>query len=1161
MGAKRVTIAGPLRVKKMKSIVLLSAILSAGSLLAQTYGEITGSVTDPSGAAVAGAEVTITNLATNQLRQATTNDSGAFSVPFMVPGRYKLEAKARGFKASVAAERILQVGDVMRVDFALEVGAVSESVEVAASAEMLQTASTATGTVIEQKRIVELPLNGRNYLQLVRLSPNVTAEMPAGGQANGRQGGERANQALSISGMRQQFNRFTLDGVENTDINFNTFVVRPSVDALQEFKVQTGVYSAEFGRSPSQINVSTKPGTNDYHGVLFEFLRHDKIQAQQWLAPVKNPFRRNQFGFTVDGPLSIPKLFNGRDKLFFMANYEGLRQRVASISRATVADEAMRAGDFSGSNHLPIFDPNTVTRGADGRFTAVPFANQRIPSSRFVRPFQQVLEFYALPNVPGAVAGSAPFNYVRNAPSPTNWDQFTSRIDFNESVKSQWFGRLSWGDESVLEGQTFPSQDQTAKTKVWQFMFSNVRTFSPTVVNELRIGANIFDNDRATVLANTRNVTRELNIPGLQEPIAAAWGAPAIGFAGNNFVSGWGETTEAPFVLRNRTYQLLDNLNWVRGKHTIKIGGELATRRFNQIGNQFPRGFFQFAATHTGDPNNISRTGSAFATGLLGWAQESTRALGIANTQFRQWSEAFYLEDTYKLRPNLTLNVGVRYEFTPPFRDRHRGIFNAQFFCTGVLDGGRALDPQCPVPVLVRPGPGDFHQDLNVRLADNIPKATGDDILFGRATVKKDRNDWAPRIGLAWQPGAKWTVRAGYGLFYAQDTGNPIWDMARNLGFRESARSLDAIPISNIVNPWAVKGVDSGTCAGWTGLCLGGLYTFTNEVNRRTAYVHQYLLNVQHQLTGSTLLEVGFQGNNGHKLQRMFGYNDPIYRTGVADNRTANQRRPWGGNIYGRLQTIGNVVSSNYNSGIIKVQQRFSRGFTYLAGYTWSRAIDGGSAIRTNDGDNLFPANNYDFRSEKGLSQFHQLHRVTASMLYEIPLGKGKKDLGPAGNAVLGGWSLGTILTLATGTPFNGGDCGDLAGITQGSRGDATGLRLFADNPTSGEFYRRASSGRGSAAITCTALDSAGANQLIFREGNRARNVYISPGLVGWDFSMLKRFNFGERANLEFRFESFNFPNKVNWGFPNTNLTAAQFGQISSAREMRTNQFGLKLAF
>lgn len=1131
-------------------------------LLAQTYGEITGNVNDPSGAALVGAEITITNLATNQMRQVITSSGGNFTAPFLVPGRYKLEAKAPGFKSAVAAERTLQVGDVLRVDFDLQVGAVTESVQVSASAEMLQTANTATGTVIEQKRIVELPLNGRNYLQLVRLSPNVSAEMPAGGQANGRQGGERSNQALSIAGMRQQYNRFTLDGVENTDVNFNTFMVRPSVDALQEFKVQTGVYSAEYGRSPSQISANTKSGSNELHGVLFEFLRHDKIQARPWLADgPKPPFRRNQFGFTLDGPVVIPKIINGKNKLFFMANYEGLRERVASVRRSTVADQAMRSGDFSAPQHLPIFDPNTIRTGADGRPTATPFANQRIPSSRFRPETQKLFEFYALPNVPGAIAGLSGFNYVRNAPSPTDWDQVTSRVDFNESVKSQWLGRFSWGDELLLGGNTFPSQDEKVSTKVWQFMIANVRTFSPTMVNDFRVGATIFDNSKGTVLNGVRDVTSELKIPGLPSPIPQAWGAPAVGFGGNNFVSGWGETTEAPFVLRNRTYQLLDNLSWVRGKHTLKFGGEVVSRRFNQIGNQFPRGYFQFPSRYTSDPSSLGTTGSAFATALLGWTEESTRALGIANTQFRQWAQSYYAEDTWKIRPNLTLNLGLRYEYTPPFADRHRGIFNVKLFCSGVLDGGRAIDPACRVPVLVRPGPGEFHQDLNVHIADIVPKESGDDALFGRATVKRDGNDWAPRIGLAWQPHARWTVRTGYGLFFAQDTVNPVWDMARNHGFRESAISLDLVPTSNISNPWEAKRGTGAVCSNWDGLCLAGLYTFSNEVNRRTAYVHQYLFNVQHQLTDSLLLEVGYQGNGGRKMQRMYGWNDPIFRSGPDDRRSTNERRPWGGAIFGRIQTIGGHVNSSYNSGIVKLQQRFDKGFTYLAAYTWARAIDSGSGIRTNDGDNLFPANNYDFRSERGLSQFHQLHRFVSSVLYEIPFGKKKRDLGRAGNAVLGDWSLGTIFTMSTGTPFNGGGCGDIASIAQGSRGDATGISPYLDNPTPQEYFRRNASGRGGAAITCTTPDARGFNALTYREGNIARNVYVGPGVMNWDFSVLRRFYFTERMNLEFRFESFNFSNHPNWGNPDTNLTSPQYGVINGARAMRTNQFGLKLAW
>ncbi|MEZ5353666.1 MAG: TonB-dependent receptor [Bryobacteraceae bacterium] len=959
----------------------LLCILTAAALLSvpgwsQTYGEITGSVLDTTGASIVGATVTVRNTATNQTRVVSSNDAGNYAIPFLVPAVYDIDATTPGFKTGTRKGLILQVGDTARVDFHLEIGAVTESVEVAATTPLLATDNTALGTVIEQKRIVELPLNGRNYLQLVRLSPNVSAEMGAGGQANSRQGGERSNQALSIAGQRQQYNRFTLDGVENTDPNFNTFVVRPSVDALQEFKVQTGVYSAEYGKATSQINVTTRSGTNQYHGTVFEFLRNDKIQARPWQSHGdKNPFRRNQFGFTVAGPVL-------KDKLFFMANYEGLRERVQGVRRNTVADAAMRAGDFSGPAHLPIYDPETI-RSAGSGFTATPFPNARIPTSRFKQPFVKMLEFYPEPNVGGAVTGVSPFNYVRNAPNPLDWDQFTTRIDWQQSMSSQWFGRLSWGDELLTSGQNFEAQDERIGTKVWQVMLSNVRTLTPTVVNELRLGANLFDNDKLTRFNGIRDVTTELGVPGLSPPIEAAWGTPGIGFTGNNEVAGWGEATGGPFINRNRTYQIIDNISWVRGKHTLRFGGEASDRRFNQIGNQFPRGFFQFPSRYTSDPSNLSRTGSAFATGLLGWTSESTRALGIANLQFRQKSFYGYAEDTWKITPTLTMNIGVRYEYTPPWRDRYRGIFNVRMSCPGVNDQG--IDPNCPVPVLVRPGAGDFHEGLQVHIADAVPKATGDDALFNHATIQNDRNDWAPRLGFSWQPAYRWTVRTGYGLFYSQDTGNPVFDMGRNLGFRESARSVDVIPTSNLDAPWAVKaGGGNLPCSNWDGLCLAGLYTFANDSRRRTPYIHQYMLNVQRQLTDTLLLEAGYMGNAGHKLQRMYGFNTPVERNGPQDQTSADNRRPWP-NVYGRIQTIANVVNSNYNALGVKLQQRYTNGLTYLVGYTWSRAIDSGSAIRTNAGDNLFPASSYDLRSERGLSQFHTGQRLTASILYDLP--------------------------------------------------------------------------------------------------------------------------------------------------------------------------------
>ncbi|MEZ5363272.1 MAG: carboxypeptidase-like regulatory domain-containing protein [Bryobacterales bacterium] len=505
---------------------LLAAMLAGAPLFAQTFGQIEGSVTDSSGATIAGAKVTITNAATGVPREVESNEAGNYSVPFLNPGIYNITAELEGFKTARVDGRQVQVGDVQRVNIVLEVGAVTEVIEVQAGAEMLDTSSTALGTVIDQQRIVELPINGRNYLSLVKLSPNVSAEMGAGGQADGRQGGERANQPLSISGQRQQFNRFTLDGIDNTDSDFNTFVVRPSVEALQEFKVQTGVYSAEYGRATSQINVTTRAGSNEFHGSLFEFLRNDKIQARPWRnAGDKAPFRRNQFGGTVTGPVV-------RNKFFFMGNYEGLRERVYGFNQTTTADQAMRDGDFSNPALLTIYDPDTIRQTGNNVYTADPFPNQKIPQARFKQPFIKLLEFLPLPNIPGAVTGKDPNNFTRNTPRPVDWDQLTTRFDFSENANSQWFGRYSWGREFVGLGATFPIQDRNVSTRVDQIMLSNTRTFSPTMVNELRLGANIFDNDLKTLNNGVRDVSGELGIPGMPPVAEAAWGSPQIGMSG-----------------------------------------------------------------------------------------------------------------------------------------------------------------------------------------------------------------------------------------------------------------------------------------------------------------------------------------------------------------------------------------------------------------------------------------------------------------------------------------------------------------------------------------------------------------------------------------------------------------------------------------------------
>src|SRR5262245_49392571 len=405
---------------RFKAAILLLMLAPASPLGAQSFAEITGAVSDATGAMMAGAIVTTTNLSTNQVRTTTTNETGNYSLPYLVPGAYDLRVESSGFKVATRKGVELQVGDVARIDFKLEIGDVSQQIEVAGGAPLLNTETAALGTVIENRRIVELPLNGRNYLQLVTLSPNVTTEGGAGG-AGGLQGGARSGTSLSIAGQRLEYNRYTLDGVENTDPNFNSYIIQPSVDALQEFKVQTGIYSAEFGRGASQINVTTKSGANQYHGAAFEFLRNSAFDARQWLQSQgqKNPFRRNQYGFTLGGPVRIPKVFNGADRLFFMSNFEENRDRTTTQARANVASDAMRDGDFSGQSRA-IFDPLSRTYNASGVATgATAFPGNVVPRARLNPVSLRLLEFFPAPTAPGNNLVS---NFARNARSTVDND-------------------------------------------------------------------------------------------------------------------------------------------------------------------------------------------------------------------------------------------------------------------------------------------------------------------------------------------------------------------------------------------------------------------------------------------------------------------------------------------------------------------------------------------------------------------------------------------------------------------------------------------------------------------------------------------------------------------------------------------------------------------
>lgn len=1111
-------------------VLFVPLLLLASNSFAQTFGEISGTVIDATSSAVPQAIVTVTSLATRQARTVITSSGGVYKVPFLPSGIYSVSVALAGFKTATRPSVEVQVDIVRRVDFQLEVGAVSETVQVNETVPLIESENAAVGTVIDNKRIVELPLNGRNWLQMVALAPNVSAEMRASGHVDSRQGGERGRQPISIAGQRQFFNRFTLDGVDNTDVNYNTYVVRPSIEALEEFKVQTGIYSAEYGRLASQINATTRAGGNNFHGAVFHFLRNDKLDAAEWQprqetvgAIAKNPFRRNQYGYVLNGRLI-------RDRLFFLSNFEGLRDTKTFFGSANVAPSSWRRGDFSGQS-VQIFDPGTRRFDANQRLTAMPFSGNRIPASRLHASAIKLLEFYPEPTRVLANDGIVQ-NYVRNRKRPLESEQLTHRIDFTESSKSTWFGRFSFGDEVERRIENFPAQEGGVVVDVFQVMVSNIRTLSPRVINETRFGYSRFDSDLILHYAYTRDVTKELGILGLVSPTENAWGTPAIQLGAG--LTGFGESGNGPWIYRNRILQFLNNTSFVTGKHTLRGGIEMRRDIYNGEGNTVARGRFYFNGLLSNSPGGPTAAPNLFAELMLGYPQRSERALGLAQADLRAISWYGYFEDNWKVTPRLTLNLGLRYELSPSWYEPNRRIMNIQMFG---WEGART-------PIMTRPGDGDFNDGLQFRFADVIPTQTGDDKL-GRTTINTDRNDFAPRIGLAWSPSGRWTIRAGGGIFYTQDQGNPRFDIARNLAGRGDFTASNQVPNSTLDDPWRNER-QSFTCTGWAGNCVGRPFVLGNGVNRRTPFVTQWLVNLQRQIGSSLVVEAGYMGNIGRRLERLRSTNEPFDRTGPDDRRSVADRRPFP--IYGIIQQVENVVNANYHAFNFKLQHRFSKGLSILSGYTFSKAIDDSSGIRSSSGQESVAVSDWNLRRERGLSQFHTAHRLVNSVLYDIPWFRNSPAFT---RAAFAGWQASGIVTFSTGNPLQLSGIGDTNSIGgNGNVPNATGISPFDGAGTINQFWNIAAFDRTNPELT-------------YRFGNVGRNVLIGPGYGQADVSLLKNFTMPwEGHRIQFRWEAFNVTNHPNWNVPASDVrNTGTFGRIQSARTMREMQFALKYLF
>ena len=1133
---------GGFRKVKRVLVVVVVAVFSVCGLYAQTFGEVSGHVTDASGALIPGASLTLTNVNTNATRNVLTTESGAYTFPSVPPGPYRLKTELPGFKTVLSERFELQVQQALRLDVVLQVGQVSETVEVAATADLLQSETASIGAVIENKIITELPLNGRQYLNLVALSPNVNTLSPAAGQANSRQGGDRANQAISTGGQRIMFDYYTLDGVNNTDPNFNTYVALPSIDAIQEFKVQIGVYPAEFGHQSTQVNVLTKSGSNVYHGSLFEFLRNDKMDALPYAFTSVHtkrgdqPFKWNDYGFELDGPIRIPGLLDGRDKLFVMSNYEALRRRQKILSYYNVPTPKMFNGDFSELT-APIYDP----------VTKQPFDGNKIPRERFDPVSQNLLKYYNSSTLPGLTN-----NYTQFNSSPLNRDGFVLRTDFNQSPKSQWTFRYSWGDENQ-SAQGLNQAGSKILTNYDQYTGSYTRTFTPSLVNEARFGYSRFYNIIGTLLASDTDVVSQIGIPGQKSGDPITWGIPAVSFPGTGFTA-LGDSTEGPFENDNNTLQFVDKLSWVHGKHTFRFGFEYNRQNYNQVGNQFSRGSFTFQKNTTTSTSSASGAdGYAFAEFLLGNLFVSTNAVAIANAKFQRNVYHAFVDDTWKLTPKLTLSLGLRYELTPPFTNTLGDYFTVKIPKIELVSNV----PQEDWPYFVRQGNNctDPYQGLNIRWTSTNAVCGGG--LNNNLMETKYKN-FAPRLGIAYSVDNKTVVRTGFGVFYNQDIGNAnYFDMARNIAARVTLNYGDpGTPTLSWNN--AIPGGNGALAQ------VPPPYAYAASYNHATSYTMQYLLNLQRQIGLNWAIETGYLGSVSHHLYGFQNVNQPVPGN-PATNGSIASRQPF--KNYGVIQLVQDGFNANYNSGSVKVTRRFSRGTSLTSSYTWSKSIDNSSGIRNQGFDTLFPQDSRCLRCERALSAFDTRHRFVLGGVYDLPVGKGKplNISNGAADTLIGGWQFSASMTIQSGVPQT---------ITIGGVDNASTGNPGYDRP----IYTAIGDGYNADRTPSHWYDPASFVQAPSGSfGNLGRNTMITPHFQSIDFAIHKQFRmpYSENHAIQFRLEAFNVFNHPSWGAPSGNILAGAqfqgapanaarqgFGVISTtAIPMRQLQLALKYSF
>ncbi len=1191
-----------LQFRALALILAITGMMCTVALAQKDTGGIGGTVSDPSGAVVSGAKVTITDVDRGTTVTTTTNAEGEYVASPLKIGRYTVTIEKQGFQKAVLGPVKVDVQEQPAVNAKLRVGSISETVTITTEGPQLETETSELGQVQDSHTIETLPLNGRNYAQLALLGAGVGPAEP----------GSRVEQSFGFSsnGSRSLQNNFQLDGIDNNSdlgdvLNGSAYVIQPSVDALAEFKVQTNAYSAEFGRGNGAVmNAVIKSGTNQFHGDVYEFFRNDKLDARNAFDEFgRQEYRQNQFGATLGGPII-------KNRTFFFGDYEGLRIRQALPQLVLVPTPAEIGGDFS--SFLSAIAPANRILATDANGNPIPGAyikdcnkNYTYPGEIFNTRLTQASNLNpdgvcgvpigtdALGNPTNKFTGNAGLNtpidplaarlsalfpapnvnlngsnFLAEPKRSEDQNNFDIRIDHTISDRDSLFGRFSYEDQpsfipspfnNALDGGAF--QDGSQDDSYRSVAISETHTFSQTMINEFRLGYNRINSHRLQLNYDT-NVAAQLGFGGVP-PGLDNGGLPSIGFGDGT--AGIGSAEFLPSIEKQNAYVVDENLTKIHGRHSMKFGTELRFVRFTIFQPAASRGGLTFGSDFTDNAGAPTTGGEAYATFMLGIPDSGTLT-NQHNVDYHRGDYSWFAEDDIRATRKLTLNLGLRYEIFTTVKAHNNQEANFSFASDSLIV------------------PKGQQAQLTPTLASLIPiERNGSSGL-----ISPDLHDFAPRLGLAYQITDKLVLRAGYGIFYGGEENGPFSNPSPGFNppffVTENFTQPCFLPAANASNPnlnCALVGPGgvpfSSLAGGFPANTLTDPNTptlFSESSNLKTPYTQQWHLGFEYQLPSQTVLEVSYAGSHGANLYGMYNGNqaqpDVTFCTtngNTPQNCPTAPRRPFPA-VDGSIDALRANDISNYDSLQVHVQKRLSRGLQFGASYTYAHSLDDASSA------SLGSLNNGDFRNELfpgleyGNSDFDVRHRFVINYAYDLPFGRGKliaRNAGGVLNQIIGNWQVSGITTAQTGNWFTITESGSVSSVSTSDGGGVVAFNSQRPNVVGNPNGKPCMPG--TLFNTCAFA----ADTTYFTFGDAGRNTVRGPGLQNWDFTIFKLFPVREQMHFEFRTDFFNIWNHVNTLLGPAGAISqepfavefgtAQFGQAQAARDPRFIQLAMKFYF